>query len=226
MQMKKLFVVLAVLCSLTSDLCFAAVPGTDAINVITAANWTNALAGSPLKLVLFEAFNANAPTGTVTFTRISDTRTNSIGTITLASSAGRLNVATDVYVFPGDQVRAVLSGGATNIDLEFTGERAEIRRDALLVANTNFWINTYGFQAQKLLTVEAFNGSPTNGTVTLSRIRGLRTNTLGSITLAAGAGSVTITTNNVWLWPGDKVRMILSGGCTNCDTEITKALGL
>ena len=204
----------------------AAVPRTDALNIVTAGIWTNPVAGSPLKVLLVQAYNANAPTGTVTLTRLAGNRTNSVGAITLSAGAGLLSVTGDIYVEQGDRLRAVLSGGATNVDLEITGVEATVRRSALNVITSNSWTSTYGFQGQKLLTIEAFNGNLATGTVTLTRMRAARTNALGSITLSSGAGTVTVTTNNVWLWPGDKITALLSGGATNVDLEFTMDLGL
>jgi hypothetical protein len=212
----------------------AAVARSEALNIITAGNWTNSQPGSPIKLILVEAYGANLATGTVTLTRISNSdptgptqaRTNSIGSITLAANIGSLVPISPVYLFPGDQVRAVLSAGATNLNLKLTGLEATVRRDALLVESNNAtWLNTYGFQAQRLLTIEAFNANSATGTVTLSRISGTQTNTLGTITLAANAGLYT-EASAIWLQPGDQIKAVLSNLATNCFLEITKELGV
>ena len=76
------------------------------------------------KLLSIEAFQASAATGTLTITRIHDTRTNTVGTITLASSVGlyRQNITNTLWLFRGDRLKFTYSGGATSSLLEVVGE--------------------------------------------------------------------------------------------------------
>ena len=205
---------------------FGVVPVTDVLSVVTNATWTNANTESPQKLIGIEAFNANATTGTVTITRISGTRTNSVGSITLSAGAGTMTPANTIWLEVGDQITAVMSGGATTADLEIVKELGATRKDVLTVSGgSGTWQNSYGFQAQKLISVEAFNANATTGTVTIARIAGTRTSTVGTITLSGSAGRLSVT-NTVWVFPGDSLRATMTAGATNAVIEIVKELGL
>lgn len=85
------------------------------------------------------------------------------------------------------------------------------------------YTNTRDYYAEKLVSVEAFNASATTGTVTITRIRDGRTNTVGSITLSSGAG-IYRETNTTWLFKGDVLRMTHSAGATGSVIEITGEL--
>jgi hypothetical protein len=91
------------------------------------------------------------------------------------------------------------------------------------LAATNAYQVTRDYQAEKLLTVEAFGANATTGTVAFVRIREDRTNAVGSITLAGGAG-VWRATNTVWLFRGDRLEFKHNAGATSSVVEITGEL--
>lgn len=92
--------------------------------------------------------------------------------------------------------------------------------DSLTIPGT--WTNSDAYTGLTLDRIEVFSANATTGTVTVTRIRDTRTNTVCSITLAASAGSfVPASTNAVRLKPADKLVFALSGGATNAQGEVT-----
>lgn len=82
---------------------------------VTKANYKTAR-----RVKSIEAFGASAATSTVTLVRIRDGRTNTFGSITLASGAGK--ATGDVWMTIGDIIRPQYSGGATAAVYEVHGE--------------------------------------------------------------------------------------------------------
>ncbi|HMO03903.1 MAG TPA: hypothetical protein PKC67_02550 [Kiritimatiellia bacterium] len=87
---------------------------------------------------------------------------------------------------------------------------------------TNEYRVTRDYASEKPLIIEAYQASAATGTITIARIREDRTNTMGSITLSGSAG-VWRQTNAipVWLFRGDRLRFIYSGGATSSVNDIT-----
>lgn len=77
------------------------------------------------------------------------------------------------------------------------------------------WTNTEEYAAVKLISLEAFGMQPADSTQTVKRIRDGRTNTVGSIVGATGAG-IYRETNTVYLFKGDV--LVGSGAGTNAGT--------
>mgnify|MGYP001217484193 CR=1 FL=1 len=74
------------------------------------------------RLLSVEAFQASAATGTLTIARVRAGRTNTVGTITLASSHGIYRTTNTVWLFRGDILKFTHSGGATSSVVEIVGE--------------------------------------------------------------------------------------------------------
>lgn len=87
---------------------------------------------------------------------------------------------------------------------------------------TNEYRVTRDYSAEKPLIIEAYQASAATGTITIVRIREDRTNTMGSITLSGSSG-VWRQTNAIptWLFRGDRLRFIHSGGATSSVNDIT-----
>jgi len=94
----------------------------DAVDVSPTATYTYNRNFKVFKLVSVEAFNAGSATGTVTIARVSDGRTNTVGSITLSSNAGIHRETNTVYMFKGDQLTFTTSAPETSCEIEITGE--------------------------------------------------------------------------------------------------------
>lgn len=75
------------------------------------------------------------------------------------------------------------------------------------------------YKSEQLVSIEAFSANATTGTITITRIRGTRTNQVGAITLSSSAG-IYRDTNSVWLKNGDQLVHTHSAGATNAMIEI------
>lgn len=94
----------------------------DAIDVSPTETYTYNRNFKVFKLVSVEAFNAASATGTVTISRVTDDRTNTVGTITLSSNAGIYRETNTVYLFKGDQLVFTASAPETSVEIEITGD--------------------------------------------------------------------------------------------------------
>ena len=102
------------------------VVATEPIRIVQVgpAALTNAVHSRPWQLVKVEAFTANSVTGTVAVAQIAALCTNTVGSITLASSAGSITNLS-LCVFPGDIFTFTHSGGgasATTATYRLTGQ--------------------------------------------------------------------------------------------------------
>lgn len=84
------------------------------------------------------------------------------------------------------------------------------------------WTNTRAYVALKLASIEAFGAGSATGTCVVSRVRGTRTNTVGSIDITSNAG-IYRETNTVYFFPGDKLVFAMTPA-TNVAIEITGEL--
>jgi len=87
---------------------------------------------------------------------------------------------------------------------------------------TGAYTNARDYVAVKLVTIEVFNSLASSSTVTVSRVRSGRTNTVGSIALNSGAG-IHRETNTIYLFKGD-VLNFANSTATGAVAEITGVL--
>lgn len=87
---------------------------------------------------------------------------------------------------------------------------------------TGSYTNARDYSAVKLVSIEVFNSLDSTSTVTVSRVRSGRTNTVAAIALADGAG-VHRETNTIYLFKGD-VLNFANSTATGAVAEITGEL--
>ena len=87
-------------------------------------------------------------------------------------------------------------------------------------AGTGSWTNTWILKGAKLVSVEYFNGLNATNTITLTRVRDTRTNTVCTVVLAAGVGTYNEVTNTVYFFRND-VLNFSSSIATGSVAEIT-----
>ncbi len=87
---------------------------------------------------------------------------------------------------------------------------------------TGSYTNTRDYKAIKLLSIEVFNSAAAANTVTVTRVRSDRTNTVATITFTNGSTGSWRNTNAwpLWYFKGD-VFSIASTTTTNATVEIT-----
>jgi len=98
----------------------------------------------------------------------------------------------------------------------------------LTIADTSGSItNTRNYKAEQLLYVEVFDADAATGTVTITKVRNSRTNTVGTITLADNYGRYTHdnSVTPIWFFKGDVMTFTHSGGATASTVEVVGALG-
>lgn len=102
----------------------AVTPNTVSVTVPTngVASWTNAQDYYAFKLTSIEAFQAGEAASTCTVTRVRSSRTNTVGTVEIASSAGVEYVTNTIYLFK-DDVLTFTMDPLTNVLIEVTGEQ-------------------------------------------------------------------------------------------------------
>lgn len=121
--MKKIFAALAVLAVLSVLSVLAgppkAVPLT--VGISGAASFTNTMDYYGLRLISVEVFDSGTTTNVVTVKRVRNNRTNTVSTVTCASSAGSDYPSNRIWAFKND-VLSFSSSPATNYKAELTFE--------------------------------------------------------------------------------------------------------
>jgi hypothetical protein len=91
------------------------------------------------------------------------------------------------------------------------------------------WTNAAMYDARQLVSIEVFNNSSATGVVTVTRLRGtapVRTNSVCTITCAAGAGVYREITNSIYFFNGDTLDFANADGAgsasvTGATAEVT-----
>ena len=88
---------------------------------------------------------------------------------------------------------------------------------------TGSFTNTKNYAVMELISLEVFNSSAATSTVTVTRVRSGRTNTVAAIELSAGAGIYRETNSPNYLFKGD-VLNFANSTATGAVAEITVKL--
>jgi hypothetical protein len=89
------------------------------------------------------------------------------------------------------------------------------------ITSTGSYTNSRDYAAEKILNIDVFNSTAASDTVTVTRVRSSRTNTVAVIVVTSGAGSWS-NTNSVqrWNFKGDVYNFSSTAG-SNSVAEIT-----
>lgn len=90
-------------------------------------------------------------------------------------------------------------------------------------AGSATWTNAYFNKGARFIAVEYFQGLNATNTITLSRVRGTRTNTVCTTTLSGGTGVYREITNSVYFFRGDLLKFS-SSVSTGTQAELTFVL--
>lgn len=92
-----------------------------------------------------------------------------------------------------------------------------------LTAGSGSYENTKNYQTMELISLEIFNSLAATSTVTVTRVRSGRTNTVAAIALSGGAGIYRETNSPNYLFKGDVLNFVNSTA-TGAVAEITVKL--
>ena len=92
---------------------------------------------------------------------------------------------------------------------------------SVTVTSTGSYTNSRDYAAEKILNIDVFGSTAASDTVTVTRVRSARTNTVATITVTSGAGNWS-NTNSVqrWNFKGDVFNFTSTAG-SNSTIEIT-----
>ena len=92
---------------------------------------------------------------------------------------------------------------------------------SVTITSTGSYTNSRDYAAEKILNIDIFNSTAASDTVTVTRVRSGRTNTVATITVTSGAGSWS-NTNTVqrWNFKGDVFNFASTIG-SNSTADIT-----